>query len=337
MTQSAASPRILFRHIAKTGGTTLLNHFSSQLGSDAIYVLGPHNRCKRFFSGLPQIEELNANERARFRVVQGHGVNDDAILLMQDIEIRLMVVLREPVALVRSRFNQRFNAARRKDLNVSAELFMRRLASNSMSRSLTDSFPSLVDAGASTLLEKAISVLKKFDYVFTTGNMSSQLGPMLRAYGMSEEMERKRVAEHKEPLPFSDSEIEEINLIDRHLYDTFSLPVYSDGHSHNALGFDPEAKRSAFTAILEAKLGTSSAEWQEHCYEELAKALCKELRGIAALACVDAGHAPVADQALFCAILEKHWSAKEAAISDAGKAHAQRIGRQVARRFRVSD
>jgi hypothetical protein len=326
-------PRILFRHIAKTGGTTLLSHFSSQLGKEAICVLGPHNRCKRFFSGLPQIEELNEDERDRFRVIQGHGVSDEAIALMQDPEIRLMVVLREPVALVKSRFNQRFNAAQRKDLNVSPDFFMRKLASNSMARSIIESFPSLVDSNSATVLDQAKSILRKFDYVFTTEGMSTQLGPMLRVYGMSEDVERKRIAEHKEPLPVSDAEIEAINEVDLHLHSVFSRPVDSDGHSYNALGFDSEGKRAAIAAILEAMKGGTS-ERQKHCYEELAEALCKELRGTAALAWLDSGQAVVADPAAFRLILKKRWAGKEAAMSDAGKAHAGRLARQLARRIR---
>lgn len=322
------TPRILFRHMAKTGGTTLLNHFRSQLGADSMCVLGPHNRCNRFFKGLYQIEELEESVRAQYRVVQGHGVNDSAVALMRDADMRLMVVLREPVALVRSRYNHLFNAAKRKDLTVTPEIFMRKKACNSMATSMVESFPALVDPEADALLDKAMSVLRKFDYVFTTEGMNTQLSKMLQLYGMSEQLERKRVAEHKVPLPVSDSDILEVNDVDVALYTEVSRPTESDGRSHNALGFDAEGKRTAFDKIL-ANAISDPATLQTRCYEELASALCRELRGEAAFAVLGAGKAPVADPDEFRAILVRHWAEKEANLSPEGFKRAKMLaGRQ---------
>lgn len=327
-------PRILFRHIAKTGGTTLLNHFRNEFGAEAMCVLGPHNRCKRFFGGLPQIEELDSAARDRFRVIQGHGVSDAAVGLMQDPEMRLFVVLREPVSLARSRFNQRFNAKGRKDLNVTPEFFMRKLAGDYMSRSLIESFPSLIDADAQTPFEKARSVLRKFDYVYTTESMSTQLGPMLRAYGLSEKIERKRVAEHKEPLPASDNEIRALNDVDCALYDLAARPVESDGHSHNALGFEAEAKRAAFESMVQSSRKEADA-WQQHCYTELSEALCRELRGEAAYRLLDAGQAPVADPLAFRKALDAQWDVKSASLSEIGKDRADFLARQLERKLGI--
>jgi len=317
--------KILFKHLAKTGGTTILNHFRQSLDDHSVCVVGPHNRCSRFFSGKLQIEELSSDELSRFMIIQGHRVDSSSIRLIRDHNIRPMVVLREPVSLTRSRYSHRAHAATRKDLTVDPEVFIHKHASNSMSKAMVAAFPDLVDQEAQTLFDKAISVLRKFNYVYTTENMSRQLCPMLEYNGMPMIMAKKRVAEKKIMLPLSDSDIRAANGVDLALYALFDNDVvYSDGLSHNALGFDKVSQQICFQNIVNTPL--SIEERKRSSYKSLASALCAELRGEAALSLIKHNAPiPVMDKDCFHEILEKAWGKKKESLSPSGIARAKKI------------
>ena len=337
MTTPEPAPRILFPHIAKTGGTSVLYHFRNHFGPEGMFVYGPHNRCKRFFGGLAQLEELSPEERASARVIQGHGVSQEVIGLMNDPAIRLMIVLREPVSLTRSRYNQRVNAAERKDLDISSEKFMRKLARSEMTRKILDEFPDFADPDAPTPGQKAISVLRKFDYVVTTTEMATQLQPMFARYGLPQDMERRRVAEKKAVLEATDEEIRAVNADDIALHDAFNRTVESDGTSHNAAGFDAEGKAQVVQSLID-RLAGDTETLREHCYKALAYALCVELRAEAALALMDEAPeaVPVADLASFRPILEADWARKRDGLSEAGAKRADEIRKRTLMKHRRS-
>lgn len=300
--------KIVFPHIAKTGGTALLYHFRRNLGDERMFVYGPHSRCTRFFAGLPQLEELSLEERGRCGVVQGHGVDEQTLGLLNDPSFKLMVVLRSPVPLTRSRFNQRFIGNKRRGKGIDAEKFMQNSASNIIAKRMIDLFPSFVDPDARSHAEEAISVLRKFDYVYTTEQLAAQAAPMMRVHGLPETIEHRRVAgEEKLELNVSDEQIMSQNAVDQEVFETFNHVVGGDGSSHNAAGLDSKGRA---TVLKRIKAPAANADGlRRFCYDELARAMCRDLQVEAALAKIelDPGSVAIADIAAFQTILTRAW------------------------------
>jgi len=82
MTSARENPTIIFPHIPKTGGTTVLYHFRTEFGEDAVETVGPYNAVTRFLDGERQFEEDNRPTYPR--VIQGHGVNEKTIIQMPE-------------------------------------------------------------------------------------------------------------------------------------------------------------------------------------------------------------------------------------------------------------
>lgn len=318
-------PRILFPHIAKTGGTSLLYHFRSNWSEDRIFVYGAHSRVRLFFKGKYQFEELNAEEKAKYRVIQGHGVNQATIAIQDDPNFKLMVVLREPLSLTRSRFNQRVLGSERRGKEMNSEKFMKNVATNPLTKKLLKDFPDFVDSDVDNDADKAISVLKKFDYVVTTENLNSQLRSMFKAYGLPEEIERRRVADKKVPLDATDEEIRAVTRCDRAVYEVFNHVVENDGTQHNAHGFDAAGKQRVVEHLI-AQNTNYADDIRANCYKELARGLCSELRAEAALAILeeDRDTTPIADKDAFKKELEKTWAKHlESGLSDKAKERSE--------------
>ena len=91
-------------HISKTGGTTLLGHFKKHWGQEQILQWGPWARTQTFFCNASQIEERSPQELKNIRLILGHGVNQDVFTAV-GFPIKLMVILRHPVARCRSQYN----------------------------------------------------------------------------------------------------------------------------------------------------------------------------------------------------------------------------------------
>ena len=327
MSDSPAPP-ILFPHIAKTGGTAVLHHMRRGFGSASVQVLGPHARVRLFFTGLPQPEDMEAEARARLRVIQGHGAGQGAVAWLGRRDLRLMVVLREPVSLTRSRYNQRVEGAAKKGLSVPSRRFLRKLAANPMCSRLVADFPALVDEGTSGLADQALSVLRKFDYVATTEALSEQLQPMFARYGLPADMERRRVAGQKAELEASDDDIRALNAEDIRLYEAVQRGTEpGSGDVINPLGQDAQAKAQAM-----ARLCTQAPK--EDRDQALAQALCQGLRAEAALAFLDRYPERVVlpDPARFRAVLEPMWQAKAAQFTARDQTAVLTRSAQLARR-----
>jgi hypothetical protein len=324
----SAAPPILFRHIAKTGGTAVLHHMRRGFGGAGVQVLGPHARVRLFFTGLPQPEDMDAQARARLRVVQGHGAGQGAVTWLGRRDLRLMVVLREPVSLTRSRYNQRVEGAAKKGLSVPSRRFLRKLAANPMCSRLVADFPALVDEGAGGLADQALSVLRKFDYVATTEGLSDQLQPMFARYGLPADMERRRVAGQKAELEVGDDEIRALNTEDIRLYEAVQRGTApASGDVINPLGQDAQAKARAMAALC-------AQPPEEDRDQALAQALCQGLRAEAALAFLDRYPERVAlpDPTRFCAVLEPMWQAKAAHLESRGQTSVLTRSAQLMRR-----
>ena len=278
----ANNVRIVFPHIAKTGGTTLQHHFRANLSEEEFLGYGNAGRCRRFFENRYQVEELGASDRSVIAVVQGHRVEESVLTMLGDPNTKLMIVLRHPVGWIRSRFNHRFKALARYNKVLTTKRFLRRTGENSLSKSLLTKFPSFVDDHQADELTQARSVLSKFDYVLTTERLSEQAAAIFPRLGLPAAMERKRTAEKKQSLDISDDDLLARNAIDYALFTEANGNAPTDGDVHNGIGFDKEGKARAMERLLAKPLPVEADR-----YRPLANALNRMLLAEAALAKIE--------------------------------------------------
>lgn len=297
---------LVFPHIPKTGGTTLLYHFRKNFGDNNILSYGPHNQCVRFFSDELQLEELTAPQKSQLRIIQGHGVNDMILPLLPSEKIKLMVVLRNPIGLTRSRYSHYKNSLAQRGIEVTSESFLNSEKGDIMAQILLKKFNNFFDRSAKTRRDRVISILQKIDYVFTTEQLDAQVGGMMDELQLPHELERRRIAEKKLVLDTTDDEIAKANPLDMELFETANHILETKGQ-HNPFGFDAEGRDRVLDS-LNAK-APSNDEGIANMFQDLAKALCKELRVEAALAKLDAG-GPIAlsDPDAFRDVLTRAWA-----------------------------
>lgn len=297
--------QLVFPHIPKTGGTTLLYHFLQNIGEDNVLLYGGHSRVTRFFADQFQLEETPKEDLSLLQVLQGHGVDENIFRILPDADIRLLVVMRHPVSHTRSRYNHRLNFYERQRRTLSPEKFFEDAGDNIVTSLLRRKFPSFIDSDAKSDQEQALSILRKFDYVFTTEKLDEQTRGFMQEMGVPLEMERRRVAEKKAVLDVSDEELAKRNRLEMSFFETANQ-VLPAGKSHNPFGFDEAGKKAAIAAMRAQPL--SILRLQRRAYNGLAKALCNELRAEAALEKVKQGGClAIQDIAAFEEILTEKW------------------------------
>jgi len=235
---------LVFPHIPKTGGPTLLYHFRRHLGDPAILNFGPFSRVARFFGDLPQFEEIGPEGLEQVHVMQGHSVEASVLPPFGETETRLLVVLRHPVPLTRSRFNQRTLGMARRGLSISSEEFLKGDSGNILTSLLLEKFGALADPGLEEDGERVVSILKKFNYVYTTEQMDTQVGGLMQELKLPTKLERRRVAHRKTPLAVSDAEIPALTGMDIAPFDPASAPP-ARNVGHHPFRFDPRGHAPA--------------------------------------------------------------------------------------------
>lgn len=297
---------IVFPHFPKTGGTTVLYHFRKAYGDESIQVVGPFGRSARFFANEFQPEEQDIAEFSKNRVFQGHSVDEGtaAMAAATGLDVKLMVVLRHPVGLTKSRFSHKAKHVLRKGVTLRSENFLANDPANVMCRMLIRHFPGFIDDSHAILSEQAKSILRKFDYVFTTEMLDLQVVEPMRFLGLPEVLERRRVAETKLKLEISDEYLMQRHAEDLSLFESFNASVIGDGSNHNALGFDKEAKKANL-----AKVKRGHNAMIETAYAQLSNGICSGLMAEAALEKIASQQGEVAlkDVGLFEAMLRTKW------------------------------
>jgi len=270
----------LIPHIPKTGGTSLLYHFRMNFGDDRIISYGSNSRVDRFFRNLPQLEEMSEDELSIIKTIQGHGVTEGIFPFVKNHNVKIIIVLRHPVAHLRSRYNHYCNSLKARGVNVTTNDFLKSAPRNFIASTLIEKFPSFISKGTETKLEKALSILSKFDYVFTTENLDKQIPDFLKAYDLPEMSERRRVSSSKLELDITDEEIIQDNGIDIAIFEAVNK-VMDTPDSHNGLTFDKAGKIAAIKKL--SKLPKRNKKATLAIYQHLAKSLCGNLRAEAAI------------------------------------------------------
>ena len=271
----------LIPHIPKTGGTSLLYHFRMNFGDDRVISYGPNSRVERFFRNFSQLEEMNDDELAGIKTVQGHGVSENLFPYFKNRNTKIIIVLRHPVSHIRSRFHHYSTTLASRGLKVTTNSFLKSTPKNFLAATLIEKFPEFISDGAESQLEKATSILSKFDYVFTTENLDKQTPRFLKAYKLPKMDERRRVSSKKLELDLSDEQIIEDNPIDIALFEAINK-VLDTTDSHNGLTFDKAGKEAAIKKLASRRIRERQTTLD--VYHHLAKSLCTSLRAEAAIA-----------------------------------------------------
>jgi len=300
---------VVFPHIPKTGGTTLLYHFRKHFGDNNVLSYGPHNRIVRFFENQPQLEELGETDKDALRVIQGHGVGEGIFRLFSGEPIKLVVVLRHPVGLTRSRFSHRKNSLKSRGINFTEREFLAQSEPNFLVNYLLTKMPHFIDESAKNDLDRAKSVLRKFDYVFTTEQLDNQVNSLMNSLSLPSSLERRRVSEKKEPLSLSDKDIFALHQLDSALYEEVSS-VVPDQAYQNPLGFDQEGRQLAEEKI--APEPQSDKKLIDTAYHQLAKALSHHLKAEAALEFLSQSNCDaVSNPNLLKKLIKEYWRINE--------------------------
>lgn len=313
---------LVFPHIPKTGGTTLLFHFLEHLGPERVASYGPFARISRFFGDEFQWEEMGKEALRRLRVVMGHGVRQNLLQLMPHQDIRFLVVLREPAAHVRSRYTHAEKAQTLRGGTLSSREFWQHTETDMIARFLVARFPAFADAQAADLAAQARSVLTKFDYVCATDRLDHQIEALAALLGVPAQLKRERVARDQKDLPVSAAEIAAANPVDAALHEQASSPSVAGPGAH-PFGFDPGGQAAAIAKVRARTPGTDDIQLRG--YRQLAGWLCHELRAEAALEKLrTADTVALRSPERFTAMLEAAWAETKAGLDDRQRALSAR-------------
>ena len=306
---------LLFPHIPKTGGTSLLYHFRQNIGDNKVLIYGPHNRIIRFFANEYQYEELPKEKWQNLRVIQGHHVNENIYKYPFKIESKIIIVLRHPYAHANSQFNHRKNHLNRIGIDIDEEKYLQKRGNNFLVRTILKAFPSFIDDDSNNDFDKAISILKKIDYIFTTEHLNAQSQFLMQDLGLPKMTEKRRVAVNKISLKANEQDILKNNQLDLELFN-IANQSYKQEYK-NPFGFEKLSQQNSIRKIRK-KSESYSEDLIKNMYEHLASHLCKQLLAEKALYKLETEDEKIAIKniGLYKEILLEKWSEFERKLNN---------------------
>jgi len=236
-----------------------------------------------------------------------------------------MVLLCHPVSLTRSRYNQLslFNGRQRRE-DADPKRFVEK--PDTMCRWLMKKFPSfIVDPNASPS-RCAMDILECFDFVLVTESLDEQLSTVSRWLDLSGNVERRRVAQDKTDLGYTDEEILEFNQEDIKLFEACRQQTQLRDGRMNPLQFNSERRADIVSQI-------SNKTSRDDMYARLALSLSKYLWAIGALEWLDKKPDHIGDPELLRHHLNKSWQKLLPTLSKEQLEIAEQKAKKIRKRF----
>lgn len=219
----------IFAHIPKTGGTTLDRHFEKHmtLHVDYIPLSGPGEQ-RAIAQGLKPFKERSLEDRMKAKVILGHQVRWNTHELVPGKKPRYIVLIREPISWIVSRYNWAMKVRRERNENIisfdewfeetkhrQSQLFwfLRNFAETKFIRRMP----------GPRRLRRMNEIIEQFSMVTTTERLDEDGAKLLHLMGLPDELERKNVAgvDHDKILKVTDElreRLEEDMATDLQLY-----------------------------------------------------------------------------------------------------------------------
>ena len=275
-------------NLAKTAGSSLAGHAKSHLDEKQFFRFGRFSRVSRFLEGQPQLEDLPDDLRDEMVFVFGHGVQFSSTLLVPDRLPDLMIAIRHPVSLFRSRFFNHVKRAQKVGKTLSFEEWEGMPDTpNRFCSFVVETFGDLGNESRDVSFDNVTKILKHFRYVFVTEQITDQVRAMWATLGLPEAMPRLRVTPEK--LRRETPDLDESSILKRHSIDLEIFELLNtdewrkDAPSGvvNTVGFEEERLRAAMKSAREAAV--SPEQQREQGYRDLVDQIIKDTQLEAAL------------------------------------------------------
>jgi len=253
-------------HIAKTGGTTILNNVHDHLDPDELYSHGRYSNIRRFFAGERLLFEEGSPASDRIRFVFGHGVDQNTLSYFPDRPFCLFCVVRDPFSHAVSQYKHMVRIRGLDPKQSDFAKFYTNRQTDIISRQLTRLYSDFVDPMAESLVDKAVSVLRHFRFVLSTNRLDEQSRHLYRYIGVPTDPERKRVYPEQVDLNgITEDQILADNPADCELN---RIVVAHDAGRESAgsadvfspFGYDADTTRDKVRSVIDSQGGTHIEE-----------------------------------------------------------------------------
>lgn len=212
-----------FHNLPKTGGTSINYFVNKYLEEGVSYNIGPHSAVSNFFIRRNQYLGLSKEEISKLRFIQSHHLNFRSLDFFNKYFL-LITVLRDPIDMEVSAYF--YNRSRLLALGLkpkTPEEFFSIRPKNFQVHQILNSWPELITTDSPNLVDRAVSILEKFQEVFILPTLSERFVSFSESiFGVTGGMQKRRVNKKK------DSKLIDMDLIsnrvelDQELYGVFS-------------------------------------------------------------------------------------------------------------------